>query len=120
MRFSQRELRECVGWKRTQLQTHVRELLEAEYLVAYVAPPGKRTRYALDWDGAGQDGERFYRGLSDLAAPSDTTPSGAAVKAGSRPGHGRGGSGRDRMAPNTPSGPAEGICDSKQQSSEER
>ena len=65
VRFSQRELRERVGWKKTQLAEHVKELVHAEYLVVHVTGPGRRTRYALDWDGQGQDGERFYQGLLD-------------------------------------------------------
>jgi len=99
-KFGQRELREHLAWKRTQLLEHLRELVDAEYLVAHVSPPGKRTRYALDWDGKGLDGERLYRGLVDAAALSaDTTPVPVVVTSGSRPVHVRRRSGRDAEAP---------------------
>ncbi|MCI0656273.1 MAG: DNA primase, partial [Acidobacteria bacterium] len=83
LRFSQRELRDQVGWKKTQLCEHVRELVEAEYLVPHVTGPGRRTRYALDWDGQGLDGERFYRGLVDTTTLAGPQPP------GSLPGHDR-------------------------------
>jgi hypothetical protein len=67
-RFSQRELRERVGWKKTQLTMHVRELVEAEYLLAHNVGGGRRARYSLDWDGTGQDGATFYRSLVDPKA----------------------------------------------------
>jgi len=87
VRFSQRELRDRVGWKKTQLAHHVKELVAAEYLVVHVAGPGRRTRYALDWDGQGLDGERFYRGLAD------TTTLEKIHTSGSVPGHVRNTSG---------------------------
>lgn len=93
LRFSQRELRERVGWKKTQLAHHVRELLEAEYLVAHVTGPGRRTRYALDWDGKGQDGERFHRGLVDPTTLH---------RSGSAPGQVRPSSGSRKMRPRGP------------------
>jgi energy-coupling factor transporter ATP-binding protein EcfA2 len=67
VKFSQRELREQVGWKRSQLAEHVKELVEAEYLLAHSLGGGRRARYALDWDGRGMDGERFVKGLVDVA-----------------------------------------------------
>jgi hypothetical protein len=98
VRFSQRELREHIGWKKTQLAHHVRELLEAEYLVVHVSGPGRRTRYALDWDGGCLDGERFYRGLVDPSTLDGVHTS------GSLPGHDRSTSGmrkRGRPGPET-------------------
>jgi hypothetical protein len=84
IRFSQRELREHVGWKKTQLSLHIRELVQAEYLVLHVSGPGRRTRYTLDWDGQGLDGERFARGLLDPAVLAATLP-----PPGSLPAHDR-------------------------------
>jgi hypothetical protein len=75
VRFSQRELREHVGWKKTQLAEHLRELHEAEYLLAVAGgSQGRRTLYRLDWDGSGLDGERFYGGLVDVQKLSGCLP----------------------------------------------
>jgi hypothetical protein len=92
LRFSQRELREQVGWKKSQLACHLKELLETEYLVAQVTGPGRRTRYTLEWDGQGLDGERFYRGLVD------TTTLGMLDTSGAVPGHFRSSSGSRKTA----------------------
>jgi hypothetical protein len=66
-RFTRRRLREHTGWKRTQLEHHLRELVRAEYvLLAQGGAQGRLTEYRLDWDGKqGMDGERFVRGLID-------------------------------------------------------
>jgi hypothetical protein len=95
VRFSQRELREHVGWKKTQLSLHVRELVQAEYLVPHVSGPGRRTRYALDWDGQGQDGERFAGGLLDPAVLAATLQ-----PPGSLPAHDRNNPGNRKRAGN--------------------
>jgi hypothetical protein len=87
VRFSQRELREHVGWKKSQLAEHLKELVDSEYLVVHVTGPGRRTRYVLDWEGQGQEGERFYKGLVD------TTTLEALHTSGSLPGHFRNTSG---------------------------
>jgi len=81
VRFSQRELRERVGWKKTQLAAYLKDLVQAEYVVVHMAGPGRRTRYALDWNGEGLDGERFYKGLVD------TTTLEALHTSGSLPAH---------------------------------
>jgi hypothetical protein len=67
LRFTRRELRAHTGWKRTQLEEHLRELAQAEYVLAVAGEgQGKRALYRLDWDGKGLDGERFYSGLVDV------------------------------------------------------
>jgi hypothetical protein len=92
VKFGQRELRDRVGWRKTQLAEHVKELVEAEYLVVQVSGGlGRRTRYLLDWDGRGMDGERFFRGLTPATRLNSSGSSGAlpdhfrATSAGSRP-----------------------------------
>jgi hypothetical protein len=121
VRFSQRELRAALGWKQTHLAVHMQELIRAEYVVAHVAPPGKRTRYALDWDGRGFDGERFYRGLTDVAALGvDTTPAGAPVTITPLSVHYRGGTDSEGMGRKGTSGAAEGTSRSTKRTSEER
>jgi hypothetical protein len=89
VRFTQRELREHVGWKKTQLAHHLKELLETEYLLAITGgSQGRRTLYRLDWDGRGLDGERFYSGLVDVGKLP-----------GGLPGPSREGSGNRKRAP---------------------
>ena len=91
--FSQRELREKLGWKRTQLAEHVQELVETEYLVrrSLATSAGRRVRYVLDWDGRGLDGEKFFKGAGRRGATSGTS--------GPRPPHVRPASGRAQAAP---------------------
>ncbi len=98
VRFSQRELREHVGWKKSQLAEHLKELLEAEYLLAIAGgTQGRRTLYRLDWDGQGLDGERFYSGLVDVERLS-----------GLLPGAFREGTGKPKRAPKGPRKPEGG------------
>lgn len=45
----------------------MKELVETEYVIAMTeGGQGRRTKYRLDWDGQGQNGERFYGGLIDV------------------------------------------------------
>jgi hypothetical protein len=68
LRFTRRDLRHHTGWKRTQLEEHLQELVEAEYVLPLIGGgQGRRVVYRLDWDGQGMDGERFYSGLADVA-----------------------------------------------------
>jgi DNA primase len=92
VKFGQRELRDRVGWRKTQLAGHVKELVEAEYLVVHVTSGlGRRTRYILDWDGRGMDGERFFRGLTPSTHLNSSGSSGSlpgqfrATSAGTKP-----------------------------------
>jgi energy-coupling factor transporter ATP-binding protein EcfA2 len=67
VRFTRRQLREQTGWKRTQLEEHLRELVAAEYVIVLTGgSQGRITEYRLDWDGRqGMEGEKFLRGLVD-------------------------------------------------------
>jgi hypothetical protein len=87
--FTRRELRDRTGWKRTQLEEYLRELIASEYVLP-LAPrgQGRRETYRLDWDGKGMDGERLYSGLIDVAA-----------LAGDLPGTCRGASDKQERAP---------------------
>jgi energy-coupling factor transporter ATP-binding protein EcfA2 len=92
VKFGQRELRDRVGWRKTQLAGHVKELVEAEYLVVHVTGGlGRRTRYLLDWDGRGMDGEKFFRGLTPATRLQSSGSSGSlpgqfrATSAGTKP-----------------------------------
>jgi len=104
--FSQRELREKVGWKKTQLAGHVKELVEAEYLVRRAASGqgGRRVRYVLDWDGRGLDGEKFFKATAATSGSSGTSGT-----SGSRPAHFRSASGRAKPSREAPTDAAEGT-----------
>jgi energy-coupling factor transporter ATP-binding protein EcfA2 len=67
VRFTRRQLRDHTGWKRTQLEEHLKELVRAEYVIVQTGgSQGRITEYRLDWDGVqGIDGEKFLRGLAD-------------------------------------------------------
>jgi energy-coupling factor transporter ATP-binding protein EcfA2 len=67
VRFTRRQLREHTGWKRTQLEEHLRELVGAEYVIVLSGgSQGRISEYRLDWDGRqGMEGEKFLRGLVD-------------------------------------------------------
>ena len=64
--FTRREIREFTGWSNYRVHTHLRELIELEY----VSIEGDRVtnghRYRLLWDGQGKDGRRFLLGLQDV------------------------------------------------------
>jgi len=66
--FTRREIREFTGWSNYRVHTHLRELIELEY----VSIEGDRVtnghRYRLLWDGQGKDGRRFLLGLQDVEA----------------------------------------------------
>lgn len=75
LRFTRRELRHYTGWKRTQLEEHLKELVQAEYVLSLAGGgQGARVTYRLDWDGKGMDGERFYSGLVDPAKLAGCLP----------------------------------------------
>ena len=96
--FTRRELREHTGWKRTQLEEHLKELVQAEYVLALSGQAqGRRSHYRLDWDGRGLDGERFYQGLADTRE-----------LAGSLPGRCREESGTSKRAKTSPKGSEKG------------
>jgi DNA primase len=98
MRFTRRELRERTGWKRTQLEEHLKELVQAEYVLGVTGEgQGKRALYRLDWEGQGLGGERFYQGLVDVRE-----------LAGCLPGACREESGTPKTAGNGPQGPRKG------------
>jgi energy-coupling factor transporter ATP-binding protein EcfA2 len=85
LRFTRRELRHQTGWKRTQLEEHLKELLHAEYVLSLAGGgQGKRVTYRLDWDGQGLDGERFYSGLMDPAQLAGCLPEACRTPGGKR------------------------------------
>lgn len=61
--FSRREIREYTGWSNYRVHTHLRELIEYEYLAMETDRLTGSHRYRLLYDGQGKEGERFFVGL---------------------------------------------------------
>jgi len=67
LRFTQRELRETIGWGDFQLRRHLRRLIELEYVLIHRTKRGNQREYELLYDGQGRDGKPFMLGLIDVA-----------------------------------------------------
>jgi hypothetical protein len=67
LRFTQREIREALGWGDFQLRRHLRRLVELEYVLVHRTKRGNQREYELLYDGQGRDGEPFVLGLFDVA-----------------------------------------------------
>jgi hypothetical protein len=67
LRFTQREIREALGWGDFQLRRHLRRLVELEYVLVHRTKRGNQREYELLYDGQGRDGEPFVLGLIDVA-----------------------------------------------------
>ena len=65
--FTQRMVREALGWGNTQVKIHLGRLLELEYLLPHRGGRGQQFVYELLYDGGGQDGKPFLMGLIDPA-----------------------------------------------------
>lgn len=63
--FSRRQIREHTGWSNYRVHTHLRELIEYEYLSVETDRNTNGHRYRLLYDGQGKEGERFMLGLAD-------------------------------------------------------
>lgn len=61
-RFTQRLVREQLAWGTTQLKTHLRRLIESEYVVVHPARHGRGVVYELMFDPADVDEERSGHG----------------------------------------------------------
>ena len=64
-RFMQREVREWSGWTDFQVKTHLRKLVEMEYVLLHRGGRGQSFVYELLYDGAGKTGRPFLMGLID-------------------------------------------------------
>jgi hypothetical protein len=79
VRFTRRDIRESIGWSDFQVRTHLRKLVDLEYVLAHRGKNGQRYVYELLYSGEGRHGEPFLRGLTDptkLKEPTrrDSTP----------------------------------------------
>jgi len=63
--FTRREIRGFTGWSNYRVHTHLRELIELEYVCADLDRGTGGHRYRLLYDGQGKDGEKFMLGLVD-------------------------------------------------------
>lgn len=64
--FTRRDVREFTGWSNYRVHTHLKELVEFEYVLADSGRNGSLYRYRLFYDGEGQDGKTFTLGLRKL------------------------------------------------------
>ena len=65
LRFTQRALREALGWSDRPLRRQLARLVELEYVVAYRTGRGNQREYQLLYDGQGHDGQPVLVGLVD-------------------------------------------------------
>ena len=65
IRFTQRELREELGWGDFQLRRHLHRLLDLEYVLDFRTGHGNQHQYQLMYNGEGRDGQPFVLGLTD-------------------------------------------------------
>ena len=74
VRFTQRALRESLGWGDFQLRRHLKRLVELEYVLPHRGGHRNQRTYELLYQGEGQRGEPFYLGLVDVAQLKKITP----------------------------------------------
>ena len=71
VRFTQRELRETLGWSDRQVRRHLQRLVELEYVLVFRTGLGNGRAYQLVYQGEGKNGEPFLLGLIE---PSKLQP----------------------------------------------
>jgi energy-coupling factor transporter ATP-binding protein EcfA2 len=64
--FNRRQIREYIGWTDWQIKVHIKQLEQLEYLYVRMGARGKRYSYALNYNGQGQQGKRFYLNLTPV------------------------------------------------------
>lgn len=82
VRFTQRQVRETLGWTDRSLRRQLGRLVELEYVLVYRTGCGNQRVYQLLYDGHEGDIASLLLGLADverLAARSSATPSGSAT-----------------------------------------
>ena len=66
IRFTRKQICEASGWSYWQVNDHLKQLVDQEYLILYGGGERNRYSYELIWDGKGGENERFFSGLIDL------------------------------------------------------
>jgi hypothetical protein len=67
VRFTQRQLREALGWGDYPLRRHLARLVALEYVLAYRTGAKNQREYQLLYEGQGRDGAKFLLGLADAS-----------------------------------------------------
>jgi DNA primase len=70
-RFTQRQAREISGWSDFQVKTHIRKLVDMEYVLVHRGGRGQSFVYELLWRGEGTTGKAFLMGLADVGSLPD-------------------------------------------------
>jgi DNA primase len=65
-RFTQRDAREYTRWSDFQVKTHLRKLVELEYVIVHRGGRGQSFVYELLYDGQGESGARFLMKLIEV------------------------------------------------------
>jgi hypothetical protein len=65
-RFTQRDAREHTRWSDFQVKTHLRKLVELEYVIVHRGGRGQSFVYELLYDGQGESGARFLMKLIEV------------------------------------------------------
>ena len=64
--FNRRDIRSFTGWSNYRVHTHLRELIELDYVIPVAGRNGCAYRYRLAYEGQGKDGKRFMLGLKPV------------------------------------------------------
>jgi DNA primase len=64
--FNRRQIREYIGWSDWQIKVHIKQLEQLEYLYVRMGSRGKTYSYALNYEGQGAQGGRFYLNLTSV------------------------------------------------------
>ncbi len=64
--FTRREVREYTKWSDYQVRTHLKQLIDLEYILPISGRHGLQFKYELLYDGAEEGKERFLPGLKNI------------------------------------------------------
>ncbi len=64
--FTRRMIREYTGWTDWQVRSHMKQLIELEYINARLGSWGKEYSYALHYQGQAEEAERCYLDLTSV------------------------------------------------------
>jgi hypothetical protein len=78
IRFTQRRLREELGWSDRALRRQLRRLAELEYVVVYRTGRGNQRAYQLLYEGQSASGPGLLLGLADVSRLEPSAASGQA------------------------------------------
>ena len=64
--FNRRDIRNFTGWSNYRVHTHIKELVDLDYIIPVAGRNGAAYRYRLAYEGQGKDGKRFLLGLKPV------------------------------------------------------